>query len=208
MLTGILERLGDLSTLGLCLAVALLAFSETAMFLDLFVPGEVGLVIGGAAAATGDHPVGLVIASAAAGAFLGDTTSYLFGLRLGRPLLRRFGRTHPRMAPLVAKSERFFDVHGGRSVFIGRWIGALRAVIPFVAGVSRLRWRSFLLWNFAASLSWAGVVVLIGAYLGPRVASTVDRASNVISVLAIAGIVALWLWHRSGAKRQPVTRRS
>ena len=134
MLTGILDHLGGMGTVGLCLALAFLAFGETAIFMDLVVPGEVGLVVAGAAATSGHHPIALVIAAAALGALAGDTTSEAVGRRWGRTLIDRFEFTRRRLHALVDRSERYFDQHGGRAVFIGRRIGALRAVVPSSPG--------------------------------------------------------------------------
>ena len=194
----LLESLGGLGTPGLCLAVFLLAFGETAILLDLAVPGEVGLVVAGAAAATADHPLVAVIAAAALGAMLGDATSYAVGRRWGRGLLDRFRVTRRRFGPAVERSERYFARHGGRAVFVGRWIGALRAVVPFVAGVSRLRVRSFLAWNVAASLLWATAAVMVGATFGEPVSRAVDQVSSAVSIAAVAvlGLVLVAQHHR------------
>lgn len=196
MVTDLLERLGELSTIGLCVAVALLAFSETAILLDLAVPGEVGLVLAGAAAAHGDHPVAAVVLAGALGATAGDTASYLVGRRWGRAVIDRFALTRRRLAPVVDRAEAHFAQHGGRSVFLARWVGALRAVVPFVAGLGRLRAASFLAWNVLASLAWASVVVLLGWGFGERVASVVDRVGLGLSAVVVAGLVATWWWRR------------
>ncbi|MEQ1786226.1 MAG: DedA family protein [Acidimicrobiales bacterium] len=207
MLTNVVDTLGDLGVVGLCLAVAFLAFSETAILLDLAVPGEVGLVLGGAAAASAGHPVVAVIAAAALGALAGDTLSYTVGRRWGRPLVERFRWTRRRLAPVVDRAEHHFAVHGGRSVFVGRWIGALRAVVPFVAGIGRLRVATFLMWNVAASISWATAVVLVGFWLGEPVAETVDRIGTLLSVAAVLVVGVAWWWmHRSRADDGPAHR--
>ena len=196
MVTDLLERLGELSTVGLCVAVALLAFSETAILLDLAVPGEVGLVLAGAAAAHGDHPVAAVVLAGAVGATAGDTVSYLVGRRWGRAVIERFALTRRRLTPVVDRAEAHFARHGGRSVFLARWVGALRAVVPFVAGLGRLRVATFLAWNVVASLAWASVVVLLGWGFGERVASVVDRVGLGLSTVVVVGLVAAWWWRR------------
>lgn len=205
MVTDLLDALGRMGTAELCLAVAFLAFSETAILLDLFVPGEVGLVLAGAAAAQGDHSVALVALAGALGALAGDTTSYAVGHRWGRRVIDRFELTRRRLTPVVVRSERYFDRHGGRAVFIGRWIGALRAVVPFVAGVSRLRLLTFLGWNAAASVTWASVVVLAGFWFGKPIADVVDRIGLGLSV-GVA-LVAVLVWRRRRSRRAVVQAR-
>lgn len=196
MVTDLIDALGDLGLFGLCLAVAFLAFSETAILLDLVVPGEVGLVLGGAAAAAAGHPVAPVVAAAALGATAGDTTSYLIGRRWGRPLIARFSITRRRFGPVIERAEAHFEEHGGRSVFFGRFVGALRAVVPFVAGVGRLPVGRFLEWNAAASILWGGSVVLAGYWLGEPVADTVDRIGTALSLAVVAVIAGAWWWRR------------
>jgi membrane-associated protein len=200
MITDLLDDLGGMGTAGLCLVVALLAFSETAILIDLLVPGEVGLVLAGAAAADGGHPVALVAMAAATGALAGDTLSYTIGRRWGRPVIDRFELTRRRLSPAVARSERYFARHGGRAVFIARWVGALRAVVPFVAGLSRLRFASFLAWNAAASVTWASFVVLAGFWFGRPVARVVDDVGLGISVAVVVTAALVWR-HRRRSRR-------
>jgi membrane-associated protein len=188
--------LGGLGTVQLCLAAALLAFGETAIFMDLLVPGEVGLVVAGAAAAGAHHPLLAVIAAAAVGAAAGDTVSYAVGRRWGRPLVDRFELTRRRLGPVIEEAERHFQAHGGLSVFGARWVGALRAVVPFVAGVARLRLRTFLLWNGLASVLWASAVVGLGAALGRPVASVVDRLGAWLSLVVVTVLLLLWFRRR------------
>jgi membrane-associated protein len=204
----LISALGDLGLPGLCLAVAVLAFAETAILLDLAVPGEVGLVLAGAAAAAGGHPIAPVVVAAALGAVVGDTVSYSIGRRWGRSLIERFALTRRRLLPMVDRAEAHFADHGGRSVFFGRWVGALRAVIPFAAGIGRLELRTFLAWNVAASLTWAGAVVLAGWWLGEPIADVVDRIGTVLSVVVVAVIAAVWWWraHHGHAARRPGER--
>ena len=79
---------------------------------------------------------------------------------------------------------------------MARWIGALRAVVPFIAGIGRLPFRSFLLWSAPAALLWATAAVLVGATFGRRVASLVDRLGFFVSALAVLALAALWLRRR------------
>lgn len=200
MLDGFLADVGGIGLVWLCLLGFGLAFGETAMFMDLLVPGEVGMVVVGAAAAEGGEPVVAVVACAALGAVCGDTASYGLGRRYGRGLIHRFALTRRRLEPVVDDAERHFAEHGGRSVFVARFVGALRAVVPFVAGIGRLRFRTFLAWNLVASVLWAGLVVSLGAWLGRGIADRVDQVGTGISVVALA-LVGLW-WFRRRRRRR------
>jgi membrane protein DedA with SNARE-associated domain len=187
VLDSLLDALGNLGPGLLHLAVAGLAFAETALFLDIVVPGEVGLVLAGAAAHRADIGVVGLIAAGVVGAVVGDSCSYA----LGR-VASRGGVVRRRAGPALERAESFFGRRGGAAVFLGRWVGALRAVVPFVAGAAGMPYGRFLVWNVAASIGWVSTVVLLGWALGDAVARTVDRVGGWISAVAVAGLVT-WL---------------
>jgi membrane-associated protein len=190
VLDSLLGRLGELAPVLLHLLVAGLAFAETALFLDLLVPGEVGLVLAGAAARHGGTATlpGL-IAAGSVGAVLGDSCSYV----LGR--LASGSRLGLRVSHELHRAERFFERRGGMAVFLGRWVGALRAVVPFVAGAAHMPYGRFFAWNVAASLGWVSTVVAVGWYFGDDVARTVDRLGAGLSLVVVVGL-GVWFLRR------------
>lgn len=195
--SSILDGVAKLGPVGLHAAVAGLAFSETAVFLDFIVPGEVGMVIAGAAAERTGTPLVTMILAAALGATLGDTVSYLIGRRWGRPLLCRYAFVRERMAPKIDRAEDWFGERGGVAIFLGRFVGALRAVVPLTAGIGRMPYRRFLPWNVAASLAWGGLTVTLGYVAGEHIASFVDRAGWAISGIVLAGALVWFLVARA-----------
>jgi membrane protein DedA with SNARE-associated domain len=199
VLERIIELVANLGSFGLAGVAALLAFSETGIGLDLLVPGEAGMVVAGAAAAEGGHPVGVVIAGAAIGATLGDCLSYAIGRRWGLRFLRRFEITRRRVLPSALRAERWFARHGGAAVFFGRWVGALRAVVPVVAGTACMPFGRFLAWNVAASIAWASAAVGAGYVLGMPAARALDRAAPWVYLAAGAAFLAWYALHRRRA---------
>jgi membrane protein DedA with SNARE-associated domain len=197
---GLLDALGRLGPGLLHLAVAGLAFAETALFLDLLVPGEVGMVLAGAAAHRAGIGVAGLVAAGAAGAVVGDSCSYVLGRAAAAGRLPGSARALRRLGPTVERAEAFFDRRGGAAVFLGRWVGALRAVVPFVAGAARMPYGRFLAWNVAASIGWVSTVVLAGWALGSTVAATVDRVGTVVSAVVVAALVVWAL--RARRRRQ------
>lgn len=193
----ILDAVAKLGPVGLHAAAGGLAFGETAVFLDFIVPGEVGMVVAGAAAERTGAPLLTMILAAAIGATLGDTASYFIGRRWGRPLLCRYPAVRERMEPKLARAESWFDDRGGWAVFFGRFVGALRAVVPLTAGIGRMPYRRFLPWNIAASLAWGGVTVTLGYFVGERIASLVDRAGWAISGVVVVAVLAWFLVRRA-----------
>jgi membrane-associated protein len=196
VIDSLLDAIGRLGPGVLHLVVAGLAFAETALFLDLVVPGEVGMVLAGAAAHRAGIAVPGLVAAGAAGAVIGDTCSYLLGRAAARGRLLGSAAVRRRLGPAVERAERHFERRGGLAVFLGRWVGALRAVVPFVAGAARMPYGRFLLWNVAASIGWVTTVVVLGWVLGEAVAGTVDRVGVWVSAVVVAGLAAWWLLRR------------
>jgi membrane-associated protein len=184
----------------LYLLVAGLAFSETAIFVDLVVPGEVGMVVAGAAGARSD--VGLVglVAAGAAGAVVGDSFSYAMGRLYGARLVHRWGFVRRRLEPRLDRARDHFERRGGLAVFGARWVGALRAVVPFVAGTASMPYPRFLAWNVSASVGWVATTVALGWYMGAPVARAVDRVGLVVSGVVVALLALVW-FHRRRRKR-------
>ena len=182
---------------------------ESAAFLGLFVPGESLVIVSGVLAAAGLFGLPTLIAVVSAGAVIGDSIGYELGRRLGRPwLLRRGGRLGFHRDRLAAVDE-FFTRHGGKAVLIGRFIGFLRALAPFVAGSSRMSYPRFLAYNVAGGVLWAAACVLLGYFVGaawPIAEKWVGRAGLMLGLVAAAA-VAWWLRRRHRRRRARPPRR-
>jgi membrane protein DedA with SNARE-associated domain/membrane-associated phospholipid phosphatase len=154
------------------LLVACFAFAETGAFVGLLVPGETVMILGGAVAGQGAINVYLLIAIAWLMAFLGDSTSFFIGRRLGRDFLRRhgprFGVGHERLDQI----DDYFSRHGGKTIFLGRFVGFVRAFAPFVAGSSGMPYRGFVPYSVLGTGLWVSSAIVIG-YLFSRSIDTV-----------------------------------
>ena len=172
-----------------------LVFAESLVVTDLIVPGEVGLVVAGAAAAANDTNIGLVIGAATLGAVAGDTAGYLVGRRYGTEAItsHRWGR---RLRPGLSRARRFFADHGIATVAAARWVGALRGVVPVVAGSARVPAPRFYAPAVPSATTWAASVALLGFLWGDAIADVVDRVGLLISVVVVAAIVGIILWRR------------
>src|SRR5215204_649696 len=160
-------------------AVAAFAFLETGAFVGLLVPGETAVVVGGVVAAAGDVElvplIGLVWLAAAAG----DVASFALGRRLGRPFLERHG-PRLRVGPeRLGQVERFYARHGGSAVLLGRFVGLVRAVSPFVAGASGLELRRFVPWSLVGTLAWAATFTLVGYGFSESFADSGETAARI-----------------------------
>ena len=139
-----------------------LAFLETGAFVGLIAPGETAVVLGGVVAAEGGVDLPLMLAITWGAAALGDLASFWLGRRLGRRFLVAHGPRLGVTAPRLERVESFFDRHGGKAILIGRFIGLVRAVAPFLAGASGMRLRAFLPWSLLGTAAWATTFTLVG----------------------------------------------
>lgn len=180
------------------------AMLESAAFLGVIVPGESLVLVAGFLAAQGALDLGDLILVVAVGAACGDSIGYELGRRLGRQWLLRYGRRVGISRARLDRVDAFFDRHGGKSVFLGRFVGFARAVVPFLAGSSRMPYRLFLPYNVLGALLWSAVVVLLGYFLGAswQVAERwIGRASAILGGMALFVLVLAWLW-RSAARNE------
>ncbi len=162
---------------------------ESSAFVGFVFPGEIAVLLGGVLAF--QHRVSLVavLAAAISGAVLGDTVGYWVGRRYGRRLLSgRVGRLIRREH--VERAERYLAEQGGKAVFLGRFTAALRVMIPGLAGMARMRYRTFVVYNIAGGAAWATGMVLLGYLVGAswqRAAHWASRIGLVLLALIVLG---------------------
>jgi membrane protein DedA with SNARE-associated domain len=181
-----------------------LAMGESAFLFDLVVPGETGMVLVGAAGRRADVSLPLLIVVTAAGATVGDSLGYAVGRRWGPGLVHRWDVTSRHLGPKLERAERHLARHGGRAVFAARWVGALRAVVPPVAGAARMPYPSFLSWSAASALMWTTAMVSAGWYLGETITRAIDRLGWATSAVVVTALVGWFLWRRR--RRSSTTR--
>jgi membrane protein DedA with SNARE-associated domain len=169
-------------------------------------PGETMLITAGAYAGAGHLQIPLVIGSAAIGAIAGDNIGYIAGRTGGRELVLRYGK-YVRLNPSTLEvAERFFQRHGDKTVFFGRFIAVLRAWAAFLAGVNRMPWHRFVLFNAAGGICWATLYGILAFELGKNLPllEKVVRAIGIAGVvLAVGFAVTVFILHRRGHLRIP-----
>lgn len=200
MLDSVIDRLGELDLWLLLLAVFLLSAGESAIMLDLVVPGEVAMVVAGTVVADSGGPVVAAMACAAAGAIVGDSISYALGATVGTRAVDRWSWARRRLGPSVGRARRYFEHRGGVVVFVGRWVGALRAVVPFVAGAGRMGYRRFLAWDVPAAITWGVTIVGLGAAFGDDVVDVIEELDWWATIVVVLLVVA-WLGFRLARRR-------
>jgi len=178
----------------------LIVMSESS---GLPVPGETGLIAAAVLASQGKLKIELVIALAAAGAIVGDNIGYVIGRKGGRWLLERPGRFHYQRLQVLKTGQPFFERHGPKAVFFGRFVLGLRVWASWLAGATHMHWRSFVLWNALGGICWATAIGLIAYYLGHSAGSVVEAFGLYgLAALAIAVASAL-IAHRRHQRHRP-----
>jgi membrane protein DedA with SNARE-associated domain/membrane-associated phospholipid phosphatase len=171
------------------LLVGALAFLETGAFVGLIAPGEFTVLLGGAVAANGDISLPLIIAVTWLAAFSGDSVSFLLGAHLGRDFLVRHGERVRITSDRLKKVEDYFARYGGRTILIGRFVGLVRALAPFIAGSSKLPYRSFAPYSILGTGLWSIALILLGYFF----AQSLNTVSKIVSrgLLAFGIVVAV-----------------
>jgi len=210
-LQGLLEDLSNTLGAWTYLLVGAFAFAETGAFVGLVVPGETVMLLGGAVAGQGAIDIYLLIAIAWFSAWAGDTTSFFLGRRLGREFVMkhgpRFGISHERFE----RVEDYFSRHGGKTIFIGRFISLVRAFAPFIAGSSGMRYRAFVPYSILGTGLWASAHILIGYFFSRSIETAAKYAGKGAFLLAtlivvVAGSIFLYRHFRVAENRVATVR--
>jgi membrane protein DedA with SNARE-associated domain/membrane-associated phospholipid phosphatase len=156
------------------LLVGAFAFLETGAFVGLVAPGETVVILAGAVAGQGATSLYLTIAIVWVAAWGGDSASFLLGRRLGRGFVMRHGPRVRITRERFAQVESYFSRHGGKTILIGRFVGLVRALAPFIAGSSGMRYPQFVPYSVLGTGVWSGCFTLLG-YFASR---SLDRAAE------------------------------
>jgi len=202
-MSGLVEHILRLPPWLALLIVFAMPALEASVFLGFIFPGEIACLLGGVLAFESKLQLWLVIVVAIAGAVIGDTVGYFVGARFGDVLLNKLPERFVKPEH-VERTKELIRRFGGRAVFIGRFTAALRALVPGFAGVSRMRYRSFLVWNLAGGALWASGVVVAGYLAGNawrKVNSTLSIVSYCILGVVVIGLAAMWIARRRRRRR-------
>jgi membrane-associated protein len=177
------------------LIIAALVFGEAALFFGFVLPGETAVVYGGVLANAGKVPVSVVLAVVIVAAVVGDSVGFEVGRKLGPRLVRApILRRHPER---IFAAQEYLRQRGGRAVVAGRFTAFLRAVMPALAGASRMEYPRFLVFNAIGGVLWGSACVLLGYFAAhsiSRVTHYLGLTSSAIVVLFTLAL--LWAWHR------------
>lgn len=194
--------------------VGVMAFLETGAFVGLIAPGETTILVGGVIAGQGEIDIVPLVALVWACAVAGDVTSFVLGRRLGRDFMLRHGPKVKVTPERLEQVERFFDHHGGKAILLGRFVGLVRAIAPFIAGASRMPLARFLPYDVIGAGLWSATFCLLGYVFWQsfdQVANIAGRGAfalgTVIALTTLAVVAYRRLRARGGLRRLPAPLR-
>jgi membrane-associated protein len=168
-----------------------LAFLETGAFVGLVAPGETAIVLGGVVAAQGEISLPVMLAIAWFAAALGDLASYALGRRLGRRFLETHGPRVGVTPSRLATVDGFFERHGGKAILIGRFVGLVRAVAPFLAGSAKLPLRRFVPYSLLGTALWASAFTIAGYVFHESFSAAAGALTHGALALAVLAAVVV-----------------
>jgi membrane protein DedA with SNARE-associated domain len=147
-------------------------------------PGETALVAAAVLASQGKLEIWLVILIGVTSAIVGDNIGYLCGRKFGRSVFTAPGPFMNHRVRAIRAGDQFFDRHGAKAVFIGRWIALVRFATAWLAGINRMPFKQFFFWNALGGITWGVTYGLVGYYGG-------QAAAHVLAEAGIVGFVVL-----------------
>jgi len=166
------------------------------------VPGETMLVTAAIyAGTTGRLSIFWVIVASSAGAILGDNIGYAIGRTGGYRLVKRYGRYIRLEEDRLRLGQYLFDKHGSKVVFFGRFVSVLRIFAAFLAGVNRMHWRTFLIFNAAGGIIWSTLYGIAAFLLGKQLLQLSGRVDLGLAIVGVAVIIAVIVFLRRNEAR-------
>jgi membrane protein DedA with SNARE-associated domain len=165
------------------------------------LPGETALIACSVLASQGSLSIGTVIAVAIAAAIVGDNVGFWAARKGGRGLLYRYRVTRRYAQQYLPRGEQFFADHGGKAVFLSRFVAVLRVTAAWTAGLSRMNGWRFLAWNAAGGIVWATLVGVIAYFLGDAAAKAIGKyglyaAGGALVFAAMGFLIVRWIERR------------
>jgi undecaprenyl-diphosphatase len=171
------------------LIVGAATFLENSVGAGVIVPGETLVIIGGFYARIGNLALPWVASAACLGAILGDNLGYAIGRRFGRGFLERHGRKLLITPQRLSRADAYYEAHGGKTIFLGRFIPVVRSVGCILAGIAGMVWRRFFVYDLAGAVLWG-----VGhSILGYAIGASYERWKGYLTPIGLAVLAVLLL---------------
>lgn len=201
-MTGFLDQILHLSPVWAYLVVGLLVFAEDAVFVGFAVPGETAAVLGGVATSIGHASLPVMIVVVVVAAIVGDTVGYEVGRHFFGPKVLGMGLLRKRRGA-IDRSMDFLRRRGGIAVFLGRFTAFFRAMMPALAGASRMRYGTFLMWNAAGGIIWGTGYVMLGHVAGASYQALESKVGHGAAIgIGAVVVLAIIVWRVRAHRRE------
>ncbi len=189
------------------IAIGATVFAESGLLIGFFLPGDTLLFGAGILASQGALPLELLILVVIVAAIVGDNVGYSIGRRTGKRLFHKkesilFKPDH------LEKAEKFYELHGGKTIIIARFVPMVRTFAPMVAGISKMPRRRFMLFNVIGAIIWGGGVVLLGYAFGSRMPWLEDYISLVLlGIISLSIVISMGHLFKDAENRRILSQR-
>jgi len=178
-----IQSLGDLITWGGYFLLFFIIFAETGLFFGFLLPGDSLLVTAGLIAAQGHLDIFNVLMTMSVASILGDSTGYLIGTNVGSALFKRkdslfFHHDH------LEKTQAFYDKHGGKTIFLARFVPIIRSFATTVAGIANMPYPIFVFFSVTGAVSWITSLTLLGYFVGTQF----PELHSLINLVILSGV--------------------
>ncbi|WP_264769924.1 DedA family protein [Coxiella burnetii] len=173
--------------------ILLVVFLETGIFVCFFFPGDSLLFSAGLLASQGVFKIWILVPTTIAVAILGYFLAYWLGEKLGGWLLRRPDSIWFKKSYLI-QAKKFYDKHGGKSLILGRLIPVVRTFVPIVAGMTRMEYYCYIIFNVVGAFVWGGGVTLVGYYFGYLIPDVGEYILLIVLFIILLSLLP-GIWH-------------
>ncbi|MDA0163351.1 DedA family protein [Solirubrobacter ginsenosidimutans] len=160
------------------------------------VPAETALIGAALLAHRGQMDIGTLTILAATAAILGDNVGFAIGRHFGRRVFVHPGPLLKHRLRVLELGEPFFERHGPKAVFLGRWVAGLRIASAWLAGMNKMPWPTFLFWNALGGITWAASIALSIYFLGDLAEHAIEVVGPISAGIVVAALVAFWVYRR------------
>ena len=181
----------------------IIVFAETGLMAGFFLPGDSLLVTAGLLSSIdGVLDIRWMIFSLSAAAIIGDQTGYVIGRFIGPKLYSREDSFFFRRSHLI-RTEKFFDKYGAKTIVLARFVPIVRTFAPTVAGVAKMNYRRFVIYNIAGGIGWVASMTLLGYFLGAMIPDIEKKIHYIIAVVIVVSFLPIfheWWVSRKNAR--------
>ncbi len=197
----LIYSISDIIAWGGYIALFIIVFTETGLMVGFFLPGDSLLVTAGLFAAKGNLNIFYLIVLLSLAAILGDSCSYWIGKKAGHALFHKEDSRLFKKKHLLAAQE-FYDKHGGKTIVLARFVPIIRTFAPVIAGVAKMQYRRFVLFNVFGGIFWVTSMLLIGYYLGKLIPNIDKNIEWVIMIVIFLSILPIFIeYYREKRKK-------